>query len=193
VINWNKLTAEDVLVISRILKRATAPSGFSDQSRHSAYQTLDMDLQAAHINDPLDLEALEGFPDLDFFHDVVGICSNINRETGELMNCFVPRCAKKAERKDFDHACQPYGTVKLKDAFRREVEVPVYSNGRKVEGKTRKTMRVTGTVVDSLFRSFFGGVAISNGRQKYPVGYEYSVDGVSDHEWKTGIKISVAM
>lgn len=42
---------------------------------------------------PLDFDELATFPKSDFAHDVAGIQRHIDRETGELGGCFVPRCA----------------------------------------------------------------------------------------------------
>ena len=56
---------------------------------------LSMDLCAANTVCPLDGEALLAFPDLDFFHDIAGIHRHLNRETGELNDCFQPRCARR--------------------------------------------------------------------------------------------------
>ena len=53
-----------------------------------------MDLDVAHTNCPIDFEKLESFGDGDFSHDIGGIYSYVNRETGELDNCFVPRSAR---------------------------------------------------------------------------------------------------
>tara|TARA_R100001530_G_scaffold135251_2_gene112005 strand:- start:201 stop:494 length:294 start_codon:yes stop_codon:yes gene_type:complete len=51
-----------------------------------------MDIEAAHCNgNPLRLQELLDADDLDFAHDIIGIVRNIDRTTGELMNCFVPR------------------------------------------------------------------------------------------------------
>ena len=55
--------------------------------------SLHMDLAAVNATCPMDGEKLLSFPDGDFAHDIVGINNNINRITGELQNCFVPRCA----------------------------------------------------------------------------------------------------
>lgn len=56
-----------------------------------------MDISAVHANGcPLRLEALLVAPDFDFSHDVAGIYGNLNRETGQLENCFVPRHAVPA-------------------------------------------------------------------------------------------------
>lgn len=65
--------------------------------RDTGYSRLDflMDLDACHSNGcPLDFNALLFFSDADRVHDIIGIRRNINRTTGKLENCFVPRCAK---------------------------------------------------------------------------------------------------
>jgi hypothetical protein len=54
-----------------------------------------MDLEVTHSNGtPLDFDALLAFDDFSFFHDINGIANNLNRRTGQLENCFLPRCAK---------------------------------------------------------------------------------------------------
>jgi len=56
---------------------------------------LRMDLTACHLNGcPLQLDDLLGAEDSDFAHDVFGIVCNLNRKTGRLENCFVPRYAQ---------------------------------------------------------------------------------------------------
>ena len=56
--------------------------------------TLLMDIEACHCNGmPLHLSRLLEAPQFDFTHDVWGIIRHINRETGQIENCFVPRCA----------------------------------------------------------------------------------------------------
>lgn len=60
------------------------------------YAKLDalMDVKACHLNgNPLDLQKLLGADDFNFAHDVFGIRQNLNRDTGELENCFSPRCS----------------------------------------------------------------------------------------------------
>lgn len=56
-----------------------------------------MDLEACHCNgQPLDLIALyEAASDADLVHDVAGISRHIDRATGRLGNCFVPRYAAR--------------------------------------------------------------------------------------------------
>ena len=56
---------------------------------------LSMDLCATHANGcPLDFQILAGFDDFNFFHDIDGVSSRLDRETGKLTRFFVPRCAK---------------------------------------------------------------------------------------------------
>ena len=85
MIKWDKLNREDTLTISEICKRAVA-------LRPVDLMTLNMDVSAAHINEPLNLERLKGFDDFNLLHDVYGIMQHVDRNTGELQNCFVPRC-----------------------------------------------------------------------------------------------------
>lgn len=57
-----------------------------------------MDLRACHANGcPLDLAKLTAADDVTFAHDVFGIRRHMNRKTGRLMDCFVPRCAAREE------------------------------------------------------------------------------------------------
>lgn len=54
-----------------------------------------MDITACHRSGcPLDLEALAGAPEADFVHDIAGIQRHIDRRTGRLGDCFLPRFAK---------------------------------------------------------------------------------------------------
>lgn len=57
--------------------------------------TLQMDLAATHKHCPLRLKDLAEANDFDFAHDVLGIRSHMNRETGLLEHCFVPRFARR--------------------------------------------------------------------------------------------------
>jgi len=57
-----------------------------------------MDLTAAdgvNGNCPLDWDRLIAADDFNFLHDLSGICRHINRDTGELENCFLPRFTKR--------------------------------------------------------------------------------------------------
>lgn len=57
--------------------------------------TLTMDLSAAKADDSkLDLDRLLSSDDCDFAHDVGGIMRHMDRGTGTLTGCFLPRCAR---------------------------------------------------------------------------------------------------
>lgn len=54
-----------------------------------------MDIAATHRNGmPLRLKELAEADDFNFMHDVCGIRRHLNRDTGELGGCFVPRFAE---------------------------------------------------------------------------------------------------
>ena len=62
-------------------------------------QWAQMDLTAAHANGcPLDLDKLALADDFNFAHDVFGIRRHLDRDTGQLLNCFLPRCAAPRRR-----------------------------------------------------------------------------------------------
>ena len=92
MIEWHKLQRKDALIIAEIVKRAATIATISDSL------TLNMDISAAHIYEPICLEELLKAPDGDFGHDVFGINRYINRETGKLENGFSPRYAKKEQK-----------------------------------------------------------------------------------------------
>lgn len=59
---------------------------------------LTMDLTAVHANDvKIDFKRLLEADDFNFAHDIVGIQQHLNRETGKLENCFLPRFALREE------------------------------------------------------------------------------------------------
>ena len=59
-------------------------------------RSLLMDLDACHSNGaPLDLVKLAAARDSDLLHDVGGIRSHLDRETGQLRDLFSPRCAAR--------------------------------------------------------------------------------------------------
>ena len=53
-----------------------------------------MDLTVCHNFTPLNLDELLKADGYDFAHDVWGIMRHLDRETGELRDCFLPRFAK---------------------------------------------------------------------------------------------------
>lgn len=87
-INWSA-TGEEIDLISKIANRAVKNFHIQDK------MNLTMDISATHLNGtPLDLQKFLDFDDSNFMHDIYGIMDNINRRTGELDNCFLPRCSK---------------------------------------------------------------------------------------------------
>lgn len=84
---------EEVRTIAAIAHRAVllaARYGFKYE-----FMDADMDITACHLNGmPLKLAQLLGADDMNFIHDVFGIRRHLNRETGKLEDCFVPRYAE---------------------------------------------------------------------------------------------------
>lgn len=88
-----EINPEDAAVIGEIAARARDLAA----SHRVLYKLLDarMDLTATHANgNPLKLHQLLAADDANFAHDVFGIRRHLNRETGELMDCFVPRFSR---------------------------------------------------------------------------------------------------
>lgn len=52
-----------------------------------------MNLSAVHCHTPLRLHALAEADKFNFAHDILGIERHINKTTGELEDCFLPRFA----------------------------------------------------------------------------------------------------
>ena len=84
-INWNVSDADRAIIIlitHRFLK--TYPN-----ARDVRFM---MDITACHANGcPLRLSDFLNADDFNFFHDAHEICLNIDRETGQLRNGFLPR------------------------------------------------------------------------------------------------------
>lgn len=81
-------TAEEQETIRKIVDRAE--KGLRGVINRT---TLSMDIEIVHSNIPLQLTELLNADDFEFAHDVFGIRRHINRETGELEDCFMPRFA----------------------------------------------------------------------------------------------------
>lgn len=92
VINW-KTTKEEAELIIAIAQRASKLA--AELGRRYPVLDADMDITACHMNGcPLDLARLKDAPKDDFAHDVFGILRHIDRDTGKLTGCFLPRYAK---------------------------------------------------------------------------------------------------
>ena len=80
---------EDSKKISSIVKRAGKEIGITD------ILSLWIDLDAINSNGtPLDFDKLLGFDKFDFGHDIYGMISHLDRETGKLTGKFIPKCKK---------------------------------------------------------------------------------------------------
>jgi hypothetical protein len=77
--------------IAEIIRRAIRLELISSREKLDAT----MDLTACHANGtPLDFDKLLRFDDFNFAHDVAGIRRHMNRDTGQLTHCFLPKCAQ---------------------------------------------------------------------------------------------------
>jgi hypothetical protein len=96
MIKWSA-TKEDMELIDKITKRAAILYGLADAR---SMMNLNMDITATHLNGcPLKLKELLASDDYNFGHDIVGISNHLNRETGEIEDCFLPRCAQPELKK----------------------------------------------------------------------------------------------
>lgn len=88
-LKWNT-SIENYNILKKIVER------LKDKQFDLTISDSIMDLEACHANDmELDFQMLLDFDLCDFLHDIYGISYHIDRSTGKLQNCFVPRCAKK--------------------------------------------------------------------------------------------------
>lgn len=89
MIDWSKGTKEDFELASKIAKRAVL-----ELDPDVDVQSIIMDVVAAHTHGcKLKLRTLLDFALGDFVHDICGINRHLDRNTGELQDCFLPRCA----------------------------------------------------------------------------------------------------
>jgi hypothetical protein len=85
-----KVSKDEAKTIRNIVQRAQAMA-VEAGIKYSALD-IDMDITATHANGcRLKLSELAAADNFNFAHDVFGIRRHINRETGQLENCFVPR------------------------------------------------------------------------------------------------------
>ena len=92
-LNWNA-TKKDRMLISQIAKRFVEYM-HKEHNLHPDLDDINMDIAAVHLNDcKLRLKELLEADQFNFNHDMFGIREHLNRETGKLKNCFLPRFAK---------------------------------------------------------------------------------------------------
>jgi hypothetical protein len=93
------VTKDELKTITEIVERARNMGyvrGRKSRDHWSEPLTMIMDLEACHSNGcPLDFERWLKADDFNFAHDVAGIARHMDRETGQLTDCFLPRFAKK--------------------------------------------------------------------------------------------------
>jgi len=83
---------KEILTVHKIAKRFCEMS--ASVGRSVDLTDVSMDLMACHFKNPLDIEGLLNSRDSDFIHDLCGIRNHLNRKTGNLEDCFVPRYSK---------------------------------------------------------------------------------------------------
>jgi hypothetical protein len=97
-----KVTNHEAETIDAIADRALRMAQ-AHRSKRAAGSKLDwtMDITATHANGcPMKLHALLEADDFNFAHDVFGIERHLNRSTGQLEHCFLPRYADVALMKE---------------------------------------------------------------------------------------------
>lgn len=89
MVDFGKITLSggDRDLLTKIATRAAILTGRDEID-------IDMDLTVVHHYQPLRLADLFKADDFNFLHDVGGIGQNLNRETGEIENHFLPRFTK---------------------------------------------------------------------------------------------------
>jgi len=92
-INWDVEPWEHARILA-IVRRAQSLSASFDGPDYQTHELL-MDVTACHANGcQLQLDELLAAGDGDFAHDVFGIHRHIDRRTGTLTGCFLPRYAE---------------------------------------------------------------------------------------------------
>lgn len=82
-------TKKDTKLIRQICERGWEKASYKDIT------DMEMNITATHLNGcRLDLLKLLSADDFNFYHDIFGINQHLDRNTGALRDCFVPRCAK---------------------------------------------------------------------------------------------------
>lgn len=92
-------TDEEARLVGLIVDRAVAAGhcrGKKAPDHWYEMDTMTMDLLAVNANGcPMDFQQLLEADGLNFIHDVAGIARHIDRETGQLTGCFLPRLKRR--------------------------------------------------------------------------------------------------
>jgi len=95
MIKWEKLSRESAELAHNIAFRAFKLLTKQEVEQHGLkLHELEMDICAAHLRSPINLEGLLSATDSDLGHDVFGIRRFIDRDTGFLKHGFSPRWSK---------------------------------------------------------------------------------------------------
>ena len=94
-VEFADFTKEEQKVVDGIVARAA--KALREQGRRLDRASLHMDLSATHAKCPLRLRELLDADDFNFAHDVFGIMRHMDRSTGELGDCFLPRFAARQD------------------------------------------------------------------------------------------------
>ena len=88
---WDKCSKEDAKIIHKIGVRAK-----KDLATFKKRDLIDieMDVMATHITLKLRLGDFLKADKFNFAHDIVGITNCIDRNTGKMANCFLPRFSR---------------------------------------------------------------------------------------------------
>lgn len=92
MVQFADLTVEERKTVLAIVDRAVRLYAAHDVEIDAL--SLDMDLCATHYTCPLRLADLLAADEFNFVHDISGIMRHLNRQTGELGGCFLPRFAR---------------------------------------------------------------------------------------------------
>ena len=86
-------TKDEMRLVVAIARRAAMLR--AEDGIRTDIMALEMDIAACHCNGcPLKLAELLEVDDFNFMHDIYGISAHLDRETGELRGCFLPRFAQ---------------------------------------------------------------------------------------------------
>ena len=92
-VKWD-ISDEDLKLVVEIVARACKDA----TARGDKLDSLDlqMDLVATHANGcPMDFARLVKADDFNFWHDISGIRAHLDRDSGNLTRCFLPRFSKR--------------------------------------------------------------------------------------------------
>lgn len=91
MISFKTTKADGAFIVGIVARAVQMAKQDGDQYE---FMDAEMDITACHANGtPLKLGELLHAEDFDFAHDVFGIRRHLNRKTGQLEDCFLPRYA----------------------------------------------------------------------------------------------------